>query len=140
MRDCLCAHPDRIASAQRRVIGWELVVRGRPLTVDGLLTAAARTLAEFSWKGEPLAAISGEITGSDRTTADLLSGPRLRTRRTYATVQVEELLEFGFEVIPTFATPHVSIVLPRYDCESVRSLLDRFGPEQTNPYFMRGTR
>lgn len=41
---------------------WQLVVRGRPLTVDALLATAARTRVEFIWRNEPLAAVSAEVT------------------------------------------------------------------------------
>lgn len=117
-----------------------LVIRGRPLTVEGLLVAAGRTLGEFSWNGAPLAAISAEVTGSDRTVKDILAGRRLRTRRTYASARVLDLVARGFAVLPTFTTPHVSIVLPEYDEATVGALLAIFGPEQANPYFVRTPR
>lgn len=68
--------------------GWTLVIRGRPLTVDGLLMAAGRTLSEFTWRGTAVAAVSAEVTGPSRTTADVLAGRRLRTRRTDASAPV----------------------------------------------------
>jgi hypothetical protein len=114
-----------------------LVIRARPLTVEGLLAAAGRTLDEFSWNEVPLAAVSAEVTGPDRTIKDLLAGPRLRTRHTYASAPVLDLIAGGFSVLPTFTTPHVSIVLPEYDEAVVRTLLTILGPEQANPYFMR---
>ena len=42
---------------------WTLVIRGRPLTVEGLLLAAGRTVSEFTWRGAPVAAVSAEVTG-----------------------------------------------------------------------------
>lgn len=119
---------------------WILVIRGRPLTVDGLLTSAARTLDEFSWQGRPLAAVSAEVTGPGRTTDDVLAGPRLRTRRTYASAPVADLLAGGFSVLPTFTAPHVSIVLPEYDEADVHALVDLLGPEQANPHYLRTPR
>jgi hypothetical protein len=119
---------------------WILVIRGRPLSVVGLLTAAARTLVEFSWQGEPVAAVSAEVTGPDRNTDDVLAGPRLRTRRTYAAAPVASLLGSGFPVLATFAAPHVSIVLPEYTGAHVRTLIEVLGPEQPNPYYMRTPR
>ena len=116
---------------------WILVIRGRPLSVEGLLTAAARTLAEFSWQGVPLAAVSAEVTGPDRSTDDVLAGPRLRTRRTYAATPVASLVDSGFAVLATFAPPHVSIVLPEYTEAHVRMLIEFLGPEQPNPHYMR---
>ena len=116
---------------------WILVIRGRPLSVDGLLTAMARTLAEFSWRGKPVAAISAEITGPDRTTDDVLAGPRLRTRRTYAAAPVANLVTSGFPVLATFAAPHVSIVVSEYTEAHVRALLEILGPEHPNPHYLR---
>lgn len=119
---------------------WVLVIRGRPLTMGGLLTAAARTLDEFSWNGEPLAAVSAEVTGRDRSADDVLAGPRLRTRRTYAAAPVTDVVAGGFPVLATFTAPHVSIVLPEYDEAHVRSLVATLGPEQANPHYMRTPR
>ncbi|HTO01341.1 MAG TPA: hypothetical protein VL068_11760 [Microthrixaceae bacterium] len=119
--------------------GWTLVVRGRPLSCEGLLLAASRTLAEFTWRDSPLAAISAEVTDSIVSTADLLSGSRLRTRRTHAAAPVADVVAAGFPVLATFSAPHVSIVLPKYDEESVYRLLDVLGPELPNPYFRRST-
>lgn len=119
---------------------WILVIRGRPLTVEALLSAAARTVDEFSWRGDPLAAVSAEVTGPDRSTDDVLAGPRLRTRRTYAATPVADLLTAGFPVLATFMAPHVSIVLPEYDESHVRALAEIFGPEQPNPYYLRTVR
>jgi hypothetical protein len=119
---------------------WVLVIRGRPLTVGGLLTASARTLAEFSWNGLPFAAVSAEVTGPDRTTDDVLAGPRLRTRRTYAAALVADVIAGGFPVLATFAAPHVSIAVPEYDEAHVRALVEIFGPEQANPHYLRTSR
>jgi hypothetical protein len=119
---------------------WTLVIRGRPLTVEGLLIAAGRTMAEFSWRGDPLAAVSAEVTGPDRSTDELLAGPRLRTRRTYAEAPVTSLVNAGFAVLATFSAPHVSIVLPNYDERCVRSLIELFGPEHQNPHYVRTLR
>lgn len=116
---------------------WILVIRGRPLTVDGLLVAAGRTVSEFTWLGAPVAAVSAEVTGPGRSTDDVLAGPRLRTRRTYAAAPVANLVDGGFPVLPTFVAPHVSIVLPTYDEGSVHALVELLGPEHTNPHYLR---
>ncbi len=119
---------------------WTLVIRGRPLTIEGLVLAAGRTFDEFSWQGKPVAAVSAEVTGPDRSTDDVLAGPRLRTRRTYASAPVADLIDGGFSVLATFTAPHVSIVLPEYDEAHVHALVDILGPELTNPYYLRTTR
>lgn len=89
-----------------------------------LIGAAARTLVESSWRDHPLAAVSAEVTGPDRSIGEVLSSPRLRTRRTYAAVPVVDLIAGGFPVLATFAAPHVSIVLHEYD-EAPSSRPDR---------------
>jgi hypothetical protein len=119
---------------------WMLVIRGRPLTVEGLLTSAARTLVEFSWRGNPVAAVSAEVTGPDRDTDEVLAGPRLRTRRTYAAAPVSRLVDNGFPVLATFSAPHVSIVLPGYAAFHVHTLIELLGPEQPNPHYLRTLR
>lgn len=116
-----------------------LVVRGRPLTVDGLLSNALRTSDQFTWLGRPLLAVSAEVTGEGRTAQDLLGDERLRTRRTYVRATPAAIDDAGFVVLATFAAPHVSIVLRGYDEASVRHLIMALGPELPNPFFERRT-
>lgn len=119
---------------------WMLVVRGRPLSIDDLLTSASRTLAEFSWRGAPVAAVSAEVTGSDLDLDQILAGPRLRTRRTFVAAPVVDVIAGGHRLLATFTSPHVSIILPKYDAACARALLDLLGPERPNPYFERSRR
>lgn len=84
--------------------------------------------------------MSAEVTGPGRGTDELLAGPRLRTRRTYAEAAVATLIEAGFAVLPTFSAPHVSIVLPDYDEACVQALIELFGPEQQNAHYVRTLR
>ena len=118
---------------------WLLVIRGRPLSVSGLLLAAGRTLAEFSWRDQPVAAVSAEVTSAAVSIDMVLAGPRLRTRRTYAAADVTDLIDGGFPVLGTFGAPHVSVVLPEYDEVCVRALLEILGPG-TNPHSERSSR
>ena len=131
-----CSPHVRVDDAPREGV---LVVRGRHGPVDGMLKAAGRTLDEFSWRGRPVAAVSAEVTGPDRGIEDVLGGPRLGTRRTYAAAPVADLVAGGFVVLATFAAPHVSIVLPEYDVAHVRSLIAVLGPERTNPRYLRNS-
>lgn len=112
-----------------------VVVRGWPLTVEGILRNAEATRSRFSWRGEPLVAISAELTGAGWDLDRILSGPRLRTRSRYATVPALTLVETGFVLLPTFAPPHYSVVLPAYDGTSAERLLEALGDVQRNPYF-----
>ena len=113
---------------------WQLVVRGRPLSVEALLLAAGRARAEFTWRDEPFSAVSAEVTGPSRSLDQLLSGKALRTRVTYASAPVVIIVAAGFPVLATFAAPHVSIFLPEYDAEHADALRRAFGPEHRNPY------
>lgn len=134
--------PEPIEGALRGVpIGTgELVVRGNPLTVRGLLGHAQRTAKIFTWRGETLYAVSAAVTGPGRNVDDLLASPNLRTRSTYASAAVTALNTVGFEVLPTFTAPHVSIVLPKYDEQTAEALLIALGPVRQNPYCERRSR
>jgi hypothetical protein len=82
-----------------------LVVRGWPLTVDGLLRNADATRHRFSRAGEPFSAVSAEVTVGEWTLESILSGPRLRTRSRYAAVSVQALADADFALLPTFLAP-----------------------------------
>jgi hypothetical protein len=118
----------------------DLVVRGWPLTVEGVLQNADDARNRFSWRGEPLGAVSGEATVGGRTLEELLTGPRLRTRRRYASALAQSLLEAGFLLLPSFGIPHYSIVLRAYSGDEVRRLLDVLGEARQNPYYGRRQR
>jgi hypothetical protein len=76
-----------------------LVVRGWPLTVEGLLRNADATRQRFSRKGEPFSAISAEVTVGRWTLDSILAGPRLRTRSRYAVASVGGIADAGFELL-----------------------------------------
>ena len=114
-----------------------LVVRGWPLTVDGLLRNADATRSRFSRGGEPFSAISAEVTVHEWTLDTIPSGPRLRTRSRYAAVSVQALAAAGFELLPTFAAPHYSVTLEAYTAERADRLLEVLGNVLTNPYYVR---
>ncbi len=108
-------------------LGAAPVVRGWPLTVDGLLRNADATRRRYSRAGEPLVAISAEAAIAGWSVDAILVGARLRTRLRYAVVDAESLVEAGFELLPTFAAPHVSVVLPSYTEDVAERLLDARG-------------
>lgn len=114
-----------------------LVVRGWPLTVDGLLRNADATRHRFSRGGEPFSAVSAEVTVGEWTLASILSGPRLRTRSRYAAVSVQALADAGFELLPTFLAPHYSVTLETYTAERAERLLEVLGDVLANPYYLR---
>lgn len=118
----------------------DLVVRGWPLTAQGVLQNADDARSRFSWKGEPLLAVSGEATVGGRTLKELFAGPRLRTRRRYASALAQSLLDAGFLLLPSFGVPHYSIVLRAYSGEEAQRLLEVLGETRENPYYGRRQR
>jgi hypothetical protein len=71
------------------------------------------------------------------TVDSILAGPRLRTRSRYASVSAGVLLEERFELLPTFAAPHYSVVIEPYTSERLEELLELLGEIQDNPHFVR---
>jgi hypothetical protein len=115
----------------------DLVVRGWPLTVDGLLSNADATRARFSFDGLPLAAISAEVTVPGWPLDEILAGPRLRTRSRFATASVGLLVDDGFGLLPSFTAPHFSVVLDPYTAERAQRLLDLLGEVRANRHHVR---
>lgn len=114
----------------------DVVVRGWPLTVAGILRNAEDARSRFSFAGRPFVAVSAEGTVGGATLEELLAGPRLRTRRRYAAVVAGSLLSAGFQLLPTFNAPHHSIVLPAYSEAEARRLSEVLGEVMSNPYFV----
>jgi hypothetical protein len=114
-----------------------LVIRGWPLTVDGLLRNADATRRRYSRAGRPFVAVSAEVTVAGWDLDAILSGPRLRTRRSYAAVSVGRIVETGFGLLATFGAPHYSVVLPSYTQEVAQRLLEVMGEVKVNPHHVR---
>jgi hypothetical protein len=115
----------------------QLVIRGWPLTIEGLLPNADATRRRYTRSGVPFVAISAEVTVAGWTVDAILAGPRLRTRRSYAAARVDRILDAGFELLPTFGTPHYSVVLPSYTAENAERLIDALGEVLLNPHYVR---
>lgn len=77
------------------------------------------------------------VTIDGWTLASILAGSRLRTRRTYASVRAGVVLDAGFELLATFASPHFSVVLSSYTWEAAERLSSVFGAALRNDYFGR---
>ena len=128
---------DLLRDDERLDPGADLVVRGWPLTVDGLLRNADATRSRFILDGRPFSAISAEVTVDGWTLDSILGGPRLRTRSRYAAVSVGELVAAGFGLLPTFVAPHYSVVLDPYTSERAVQLLQLLGEVRVNPHHVR---
>lgn len=115
----------------------DLVIRGWPLTVEGLVRNADATRRRYSWGGQPLVAVSAEVTIDGWDVDRILSGSRLRTRRSYAAAAVGELLVAGFGLLPTFSAPHYSVVLGSYTVEQAELLIRVLGEIRPNPHHVR---
>ena len=114
-----------------------LVIRGWPLTVEGLLRNADATRRRYSLDGAPLVAISAEVTMPGWDVESILSGSRLRTRRSYASTLVGEVTDAAFGLLPSFSAPHYSIVLDIYTEEEAQRLIAVLGDVRPNPYHVR---
>ncbi len=114
-----------------------LVIRGWPLTVEGLLRNADATSRRYSFSDEPLVAISAEVTIGGWDVDSILSGPRLRTRRSFAAASVAAVVAGGFELLPSFLAPHYSVVFGSYTEEQAQRLIAVLGDVRANPYHVR---
>lgn len=114
----------------------DLVVRGWPLTIDGILRNADATRSRFSRGGEPFIAVSAEVTIGGWDLDAILASPRLRTRSRYASAPVAAVQAAHFELLATFVAPHYSVVLPTYTEDVVQRLLDVLGEPTPNPHFV----
>jgi len=115
----------------------DLVIRGAPLDPEGLLRNAEATGRRYTRAGESFLAISAEVTIDGWSLSSILAGPRLRTRRTFASVGAGIVLDAGFELLATFSAPHYSVVLPSCTWETGQLLSSIFGEAQGNDYFGR---
>ena len=117
-----------------------LVIRGWPLTADGLLRNADATRRRYSRGGRPFVAVSAEVTVAGWDVDAILSGPRLRTRRSYAAVPVRRVVEAAFDLLATFSAPHYSVVLPSYTDVAAQRLIEVLGEVKVNPHHVRRER
>jgi hypothetical protein len=128
---------DRLRAGEMLDPDAHLVMRGWPVDVAGILRNADLTRSRYSRAGEPFVAISAEVTIAGWDVDSILKGPRLRSRRTYAIAPVHDVLEAGFDLLPTFNAPHYSVVLPSYTEAIAALLVEAFGEVKPNPHFER---
>jgi hypothetical protein len=91
----------------------------------------------YSRAGRPFVAVSAEVTVAGWDLDAILSGPRLRTRRSYAAVSVGRIVETGFGLLATFGAPHYGVVLPSYTEVAAQRLLEVMGEVEVNPHHVR---
>lgn len=78
--------------------------------------------------------MSAEVTIDGWDVDRILSGSRLRTRRSYATAA---LVAAGFGLLPTFSAPRYSVLLGSYIVEQAELLIRALGEIRPNPYLVR---
>lgn len=137
MADDLIPIEDMLRPGEVLDLDAHLVLRGWPVDVAGILRNADLTRSRYSLAGEPFVAISAEVTIPGWDVDSILKGPRLRSRRSYAIAPVHDLVDAGFDLIPTFNAPHYSVVLPSYTEGFAALLVEAFGDVKPNPHFER---
>lgn len=118
----------------------QYVIRGWPLMTAGLLANAQATASRYSYRAEPFLAVSVEMTMPGWDAERILSGRRVRTRRSYVMVLARSVVGGGFELLPTFAAPHYSVVRRSYTDDEAQRLLRALGDKVANPFYVRSQR
>jgi hypothetical protein len=113
-----------------------VVIRAGPMTADKIVEHAQRQQAVFTYGGEPMIAISVDLT-VDGWTMERILRERMWSRSTYAVTTAGELRAAGYELVATNAAPHYSVVLPQADQSAAQQFLNHFGPTMTNEFKQR---
>lgn len=116
---------------------WELLIRGRQFDPARLLADALDMVEFYTWKSEPVAAVSASVVHRGQTIDELLSERRLRTRRDVVIAPVATVVAAGFPVLATFDVPHVSIVLIEPTLAEATRLRELFGDPTPNLHYDR---
>ena len=114
------------------------MLRGSPLTVEKFAEyAAARTARAYG--DLPCLGISVELSRDADDTARLLQGRRLSTRRRVARIRVEDAVDRGFLLLPTFSAPHYTVVTDRSPTATIEVLAALAARDVIdNPYYQTG--
>ena len=113
-----------------------IVVRGGPLTAQKIVVHAVRQRSVFSYRGEPMIAISVDLA-IDGWPVERILRERLWSRSTYATSTVVALRSAGHELVATAMAPHFSVVLSEASEAAAVALLGQFGPTLVNEFKRR---
>jgi hypothetical protein len=113
-----------------------VVIRGGPITVAKIVEHAARQQAVFTYRGEPMVAISVDLT-IEGWSLERILGERMWSRSRYSITTAGALRSAGYELVPTSKAPHYSVVLPEASARSAVDLLAHFGPTLVNEFRQR---
>jgi len=112
------------------------VVRGGPIAAQKVAEHAQRQEALFTFRGQPMVAISVDLT-VEGWTVDRILAERMQTRSSYASAMVGVLRAAGYELVPIGRAPHYSLILPGTSDAEAAALLALLGPTLQNPYRAR---
>jgi hypothetical protein len=112
-------------------------VRGGPDTAAKLRAHAERLRRAFVLDGAPVLGISMFAALDDLGPASMsgLQAGRLSTYRVVHLVSIGRLVGAGLSLLPTFARPHMTVLMDSLDQAS--TLLDLQGGPQPNPGMVR---
>lgn len=125
--------PERVPRIRRTPLPVDavIVVRGEELIDDDSALQAKRFRRRFpDWNRWGLSALYAE---SDADVGDLGAGP-LRRFPVLGIYRVRDLDDAGFEVVPTFRTPHVTIAFVGELDDGLGRLRTAVHEQRPNPY------
>ncbi len=108
-----------------------VVIRGGPIAAAKLVEQPRRQQAVFTDRGEPMVAVSVDLTIEGWTIERVLLERMWSTSR-YATTRVGRLRRAGYELVATGASPHCSVLLLEATEQAADDFLSHFGPTLDN--------
>lgn len=113
-----------------------VVIRGGPIATAKIIEHARRQQAVFTYRGDPMIAISVDLTIAGWTVERILQ-ERMWSRSSYATSTVGELRAAGYELLATSTAPHYSVILPDTTEPVAAAFIAHFGPTLQNQFRQR---
>ncbi|MFN0026839.1 MAG: hypothetical protein ACKV2O_06585 [Acidimicrobiales bacterium] len=112
-----------------------IVLRGGPDTAAKIRLHAQRLRRAYSLDGGDVTGISvfGALDELGPASMEAILAQKLGSYRVIRRVTAGELIDAGFELLPTFLRPHFTLLLP--DLDRAGELLALLGPEQPNPRY-----
>jgi hypothetical protein len=112
------------------------VLRGSPLSAEKIADHAARTARAYSYQGQPCYGVSVELAPTVAGQIELLRGRRLSTRRLVGRIAVDEAIDAGFVLLPTFTYPHYTLLIGRAPSATIEALVALATADVLeNPYY-----
>lgn len=119
-----------------------VLIRGGPETAAKLLGHARRLHTVYVLDGLPVFGVSAmaALDALGPASLDGLLASRMASYRVVHMPLVGALREAGFQLLPTFRRPHVTVLLDSDAPDDVDRLLRALGPGRPNPYHGGGRR